>query len=135
MRPREEHGNQRTVKRTCPGDLKYGSWMKSLRPEVIIENTSSKANELKEGQQGTAGAAAIIVHTFISSQACLLMVESTPCLLKSATCTADLSPLLSTAGHCWKAIEMSVQQVGVFNQEENTRRLCLKPSKRGGTPH
>ena len=65
-------------KRTCPGDPEYGSWEKSRKPGVIIGNTSRRANELEEGQQGTAGAATNIVHTFISSHAHLLILESTP---------------------------------------------------------
>ena len=99
--------------RTCPGDPEYGSWVKSLKPEVIIGNTSRRTNELEEGpQQGTAEEATIIVQSFNSSQAHLLMLESTPYLLMSETWTADLSPLLSTTGYCWKAVEMSAQQVG-----------------------
>ena len=54
-------------KRTCPGDPEYGSWVKSLKPKVIIGNTSRRTNKLEEGQQGTAGAATTIVQTFISS--------------------------------------------------------------------
>ena len=100
-------------KRTCPGDPEYGSWVKSREPEVIIENTFRRANELEEGQQGTTGAATNIVHTFISSQAHLLILESTPYLLKSAYWMGDLSPLLSTTGCCWEAVELSAQQVGI----------------------
>ena len=87
-------------KRTCPGDSEYSFWIKSLKPEVIIGNTSRGENELEEGQQGTAGVATTIVHIFISYQAHLLMPESTPYLLKSATWTTGLSPLLSTTGYC-----------------------------------
>ena len=76
-------------KRTCPGDLEYGSWVKSRKPEVIIGNTSRRVNELEEGQQGIAGAAINIAYTFISSQAHLLILESTPYLLKSVTWTDD----------------------------------------------
>ena len=36
-------------KRTCPGDSEYGSGVKSFKPEVIIGNTSRRANELEEG--------------------------------------------------------------------------------------
>ena len=36
-------------KRTCPGDTEYGSWVKSLKPGVIIGNTSTRANELEGG--------------------------------------------------------------------------------------
>ena len=99
-------------KRTCRGDPEYGSWVKSLKPEVIIGNTSKRANELEEGQQGTAGTATTIVYTFIASQANLLMLESTPYHFKSATWTDDLTPLLSTTGYCWKVLEMSAQQLG-----------------------
>ena len=41
------------------------------------------------------------------------MLESTPYLLKVVSWTADLSPHLSTTDSCWKAVEMSAQQVGV----------------------
>ena len=37
-------------KRTCPGESENGSWVKSLKPEIIIGNTSRRANELEEGQ-------------------------------------------------------------------------------------
>ena len=100
--------------------------MKSLKPEVIIANTSKRANELEERQQGTAGAAATIVHTFISSQAHLLILESTLYLLKSATWTDDLSPLLSTTGYCWKVVEMSAQQVGVPSTKRKTFVACAR---------
>ena len=73
------------LKRKCPGDPEYGYGVKSLKPEVVIGNISRRTNELEEGQQGTAGAATTIVHTFISSQVHLLVLESTPYLLKSAT--------------------------------------------------
>ena len=91
-------------KRNRSGDPEYGSWVKSLKLEVVIGSLPMGVSELKEGQQGTAGEATTIVHNFISSQAHLLMLESTPYLLKSATWTADLSPLLSTTGYCWKAV-------------------------------
>ena len=73
-----------------------------------------------EGQQGTAGEATTIVHTFIFSQANLFMLESTPYFLKSATWTDDLTPLLSTTGYCWKAVEMSTQQVRVLSTKRKT---------------
>ena len=113
-------------KRTCPEYPEYGSWVKSLKLEVIIGNTSRRASELGEGQQGTTGAATTIIHTSISSQAHLLMLESIPYLLKSATSTADLSPLLSTIGYCWKAVEMSAQQVGVPSTKRKTFVACVR---------
>ena len=113
-------------KRTCPGDPEYGSWVKSLKPEVIIGKTFRRANELEEGQQDTAGAATTIAHTFISSQAHLLMLESIPYLLKSATWTDDLPPLLSTTGYCWKAVEMSAQQVGVPSTKREKIVACVR---------
>ena len=54
-------------KRTCPGDPKYGSWVKSLKLEAIIGNISRRTSELEEGPQGTAGAANTIGRAFISS--------------------------------------------------------------------
>ena len=120
-------------KRTCPGDPEYGSWVKSREPEVIIENTSRRENELEEGQQGTTGAATNIVHTFISSQAHLLILESTPYLLKSANWMDDLSPLLSTTGCCWEAVELSAQQVGIpstpWSQNQGSYRRRLFPKR------
>ena len=62
----------------------------------------------------------IHTYTFISSQAHLLMLESTMYLLTSATWTDDLTPLLSTTGYCWKAVEMSPQQVGIPSTKRNT---------------
>ena len=73
--------------RTCPGAPEDDSWMKSIKQKIIIGNTSRRTNELEEGQQDTTGAATTIVHTFISSRVHLLMLESTPYLLKSATWT------------------------------------------------
>ena len=87
------------------------------RPRLDI---SRRVNELEEGQQGTAGAATTIVHTFIFSLAHLLMLESTPYLLKAATWTDDLTLLLSTTAYCWKAVEMSAQQVGVLSTKFET---------------
>ena len=112
-------------KRMCPGDPDYGSWVKSHKPEVIIGDTSRRANELEEGQQGTTGAATNIVHTFISSQAHLLILESTPYLLKSAKWMDDLSPLLSTTGCYWEAVELSAQQVGVPSTKRKTFVACV----------
>ena len=112
--------------RTCPGDSEYGSWVKSLRPEIIIENTSRRADELEEGQQGTVGAATTIVHNFVSSQAHLLVLETTSYLLKSAVWTTDLLPLLSTTGYCWKAVEISAHQVGVPSTKRKTFAACVR---------
>ena len=113
-------------KRTCPGDPEHGSRVKSLKPEVVIGNTSRRANGLEEGQQGTAGTAPTIVHTFISSQPHLLILKSTPYLLKSATWTVDLSPLLSTTGHCWKAVDLPAQQVGVPSTKRKIFVICVR---------
>ena len=113
-------------KRTCPGDPEYGSWVKFREPEVIIGNTSRRANELEEGQQGTAGAATNMVHTFISSQAHLLILESIPYLLKSANWMDELSPLLSTIGCCWEAVELSAQQVGVLSTKRKMFVACVR---------
>ena len=88
-------------------------------------NTSKRANELEAGQQGTVGAATTIVHTFIFSQAHLLKLEKTPYLLKTATWTDDLTPLLSTTGYCWNAVEMSAQQVGVPSTKGKTFVACV----------
>ena len=90
------------------------------------QDTSRRANKLEEEQQGTAGAATSIAHTFILFQAHLLMLESTPYLMKSATWTDDLTPLLSTTGYCWKAIEMSAQQVGVPSTKRKTIVACFR---------
>ena len=54
------------------------------------------------------------------------MLESTPYLLKSANWTADLSPLLSTTGYGWKAVEMSAQQVGVPSTKRRTFVACVR---------
>ena len=89
-------------------------------------DTFRRANELEEGQQGTAGAATTIVHTFIFSQAHLLMLESTPYFLKLATWTDDLTPLLSTTGYCRKAVEMSAQQVRVLSTKKKTFVACTR---------
>ena len=112
-------------KRTYPENSEYGPWVKSHKPEVIIGNTSRRANELEERKQGTTGAATNIVHTFISSQAHPLILESTPYLLKSANWMDDLSPLLSTTGCCWEAVELSAQQVGVPSTKRKTFVACV----------
>ena len=118
-------------KRTCPADSEYGSWVKYLKPEIIIGNTSRRANKLEEGQQGATGAATNIVHTFISSQAHLLILESTPYLLKSAAWTDD--PLTTPVNHT--LLLESDQDVcstgrGPLNQEQNVYYLFPKPSER-----
>ena len=113
-------------KRTYPGDPEYGSWVKSLKPEAIIRKLSRRISELEEGPQSKAGAATTIVQPFISSQAHLLMLESTPYLLKSATWTAYLSQLLSSTGYSWKAVEMSAQQVGVPSTKNRTFVPCVR---------
>ena len=51
MHPRNGMATNALLKRTCPEDPEYGSWVKSLKPEVIIGNTSRKANELEEAPQ------------------------------------------------------------------------------------
>ena len=121
MRPRKRYGKQLTIR-----DPECGFWVKFLKPEVIIGNTSRRTNELEEGQQGTAGATITIVHIFISYQVHLLMLKSTPYLFKSGTWTADLSPLLSTTGYCWKAVEMSAQHVGVPSTKKKTFVDCVR---------
>ena len=84
MHPRERHGSQRTVQTNVfkrSGVRFLGEVSQILRNhwEHIHE-----ANELEEGQQGITKAATTVVHTFTSSQAHLLILESTPYLLKSA---------------------------------------------------
>ena len=53
--------NSAMFKQTCLGDPEYGSWVKSLKPEVITGNTSRRTSELEEGPQCTAGASTTIV--------------------------------------------------------------------------
>ena len=114
-------------KRTSPGDPEHGSWVKFRKPEAIIGNTSRRTSELEqEGLQGMARAATTIVQVFIHSQAHPLMLESTPYLLKSVTWTVDLSPLLSTTGCCWKAVEMSAQQVGLPSTKRRPFVACVR---------
>ena len=51
--------------------------------------------------------------------------------LDSRSLTTPVDPrLLLESGR-----DVSLTRRGPFNQEENIRRLCPKPSKRGGTPH
>ena len=106
MHPRERHGNQRKVHMNVP--------------------RRTGIRSLGEGQEGTIGEATTIVHTFISSQAHLLMLESTPYLLKSATWADNLSPLLPTTGYSWKAVEMSAQQVGVPSTKRKIFVACVR---------
>ena len=100
--------------------------MKSLKPEIIIGNTSRRTSELEEGPQGTAGKATTTAQAFISSQAHLLMLESTPYFLKCATRTYDFSPLLSTSGFCWRAVEILAQQVRVPSTKRRTFVPCVQ---------
>ena len=97
-----------------------------MHPREIIGNTSRRANELEEGQQGTVGAATTIFHTVVSSQAHILMLKTTPYLLKAVIWTTDLLPLLSTTGYCWKAVEISAQQVGVPSTKRKTFFACVR---------
>ena len=114
-------------KRNNPGDSEYGSWVKSLKPEAIIGKISRRTSELEqEGPRGTASAATVFVQAFIFSQAYLLLLENTPYLLKSAICTVDLSPLLSTTGYCWKTVEMSAQQIGVPSTKRRIFVACVR---------
>ena len=116
-----------TFKRTIPGNPEYGSWVKPLKPEAIIGNTSGRTSELEPGgPQSPARAATTFVQAFIYSQAHLLILESTAYLLKSATWTVDLSPLLSTTGDCWKAIEVPAQQVSVPSINRKTFVVCVR---------
>ena len=69
----------------------------STRCHRPLRDIPRRANELAEGQQGTAEAATTIVHTFIFPQVHLLMLESTPNLLRSAARTDDPTPQ-ATAG-------------------------------------
>ena len=93
---------------------------------VIDHDWAHPGGQTSEVQQGTAGEATTIVHTFISTRAHLLMLESTPYFLKSATWIDDLTPLLSTSGYCWKAVEMSAQQVGILSTNRKTFVACVQ---------
>ena len=42
------------------------------------------------------------------------------------TWTDDLTPLLSTTGYCWKAVEMSAQQVEVPSTKRKTFVACIR---------
>ena len=114
-----------TLKRNSPGDPSTVPGY--LKPEAIIGSTSRRTSELEqEGSQGTVRAATAVVQASIYSQAHLLVLESTPYLLKSGTWTVDLSPLLSTTGYCWKAVEMSAQQVGIPSTKRRTFVGCVR---------
>ena len=54
------------------------------------------------------------------------MLESTPYLFKSATWTADLSPLLSTTGYCRKEVDMSAQQDRVPSTKSRAFVACVR---------
>ena len=115
MRSRERYSNQRNVQTNLSRRSRVRfQGIVSLEPEAIIGNISRRTSELKqEGQRRTARAATALVQAFINNHARLLIPEKTPYLLKAATWTADLSLLLWTTCHCWKAVEMSMQLVGV----------------------
>ena len=123
-------------KRTSPGDPDCGSLVRSLKPEAIIKKTSTRTSKLEEGPQGLTRAATAIVQALIPSQAHHLIPEITPCLLKSATWTANFSPtavdnrVLLESGR-----DVSPTSRSPLNQEKNIRCLCPKLSKRGGTLH
>ena len=70
--------------------------------------------------------ATALVQVSIYSQAHLLILESTPLLLKSATRTANLSPPLSTTGYYWKSVGMSAQHVGAPSTKRSTFVACVR---------
>ena len=113
-------------KRSCPGDPEYGSWVESLKPEVIIRNTTRRTNEPEEGQQDTAGAVTTIVHTFISSQTHLLMLEK-KYTVPPQDGNLDGRPLTTPVDHrllLESGRDVSPTGRGPLNQEENIHRLC-----------
>ena len=110
-------------KRTCPGDPEYDSWVKSLKP-----------NHWKYIQEGKRAGGRTTMHSRSSYHHCphLHLLPSPPLdavipyLLKSATWTDDLTPLLSTTGYCLKAVEMLAQQVGVPSTKRKTFVACVR---------
>ena len=118
-------------KRTCPGDREYGFWVKPLKPQVIIGNTFMRANELREGQQGTAGAATTIVHTFVSSPH-LHLLPSPPLDAGKYTIPPQVGnlnrrPYTTSVNHrllLESGRDVSPTGRGPLNQEENIRSSC-----------
>ena len=102
----------------------HGMTFSNLQMSPTTTGYIQEGNELEEGQQGTAGEATTIFYTFIFSQAHLLMLESTPYFLKSATFLS--TTLLSTTGYCWKAGEMSAQQARVLSTKRKTFVACTR---------
>ena len=110
-------------KRTCPGDPEYGYWVKSLKP-----------NHWECIQEGKRAGERTTRHSRSSYHHCphLPLFPSppldavTPYLLKSATWTDDLTPLLSTTGYCLKAVEMSTRQVEVPSTKRKLFVACVR---------
>ena len=114
-------------KRTCPGDSEYGSWVKSLKPEIIIgEHIQEGKLVRRRTTRHSRSSYHHCPHLHFLSSPHLLVLETTPYLPKSAIWTTDLSPLLSTTGYCWKAVEISAQQVGVPSTKRKTFVACVR---------
>ena len=123
-------------KRTCPGDLEYGSWVMSLKPEVIVENTSRRTSELevRTTRHGRSS------HRHYSSLHFILSSSSDAGKYAVPPQIGNVYSLSLTTPVNYRLVLESDQHVsptgqGPLNQEENVRCLCPKLSKRGGTPH
>ena len=120
--------------RTCPEDPEYGSWVKSLKPdhwEYIQEGKRARGRTTR--------------HSRSSYHHCphLHLLPSPPLDAGKHTIPPQVGNLdrrLYTTPVNHRLLLESGRDVsptgrGLLNQEENIRRLCPKPSKRGGTPH
>ena len=110
----------------CGGGVAFGHGMTFSNSQMSPTTTGHTQEGKRAGGRTTRHSKSShpIVHTFIFSQAHLFMLESTPYFLKTATWTDDLTPLLSTTGYCWKAVEMSAQQVRVLSTKKETFVAC-----------
>ena len=110
-------------KRTCPGDPECGSWVKSLKRnhwECIQEDKRAGGRTTRHSRSSHHHRP----HLHILPSPPLDAV--TPYLLKSATWTDGLTPLLSITGYCLKAVEMSARQVEVTSTKRKTFVACVR---------
>ena len=127
MRPRKRHGNHRTVQT----NLSRTSGVRFLG-----EVSQTRSNHWEHNQEGERLGGRTTRHGrsshhprpqlyFLSSPP-LDAGNYTTYLFKSVTWTADLSALPSTTGYCWKAVEMSAQQIGVPSTKSRTFVACVR---------
>ena len=136
MHPRLRHGNQSTVQTNLSRRLGVRFWGKVFQ---------TRSNHWEHIQEGKRAGGRITRHSKSSYHHCpYLHFLSSPSLdagkytIPPQVGDLDNRPLITPVDH--RILLESGRDIypigrGPLNQEETIRRLCPKPSKRGGTPH